>query len=136
MAHPRFVCTTTRTFTAVSPTEAGTPSQPPLWRLVGGNNRELGRAQVPAEPDDVCCAAVRRLLQGLDRATPKIKSAGPHGASSWTWSLELDQVTLAVSGRSYLRQRECQYSLAHFIEAAPNAVFSGEHCRVLEGAGQ
>jgi hypothetical protein len=103
----------------------------PLWRLIGANNRELGRLAAPAVEGDTCCDALARLTVGAAAATSRIKLDG--GTGSWSWLLELRGVVLAVSGRSYLRQRECMYSLTHFLHAVPLAVVTGEHCRVLEG---
>jgi hypothetical protein len=92
------------------------------WRLLGANNRELGRsAGTTGFPDvDSCRAAVRRLVDGLPGATASIVSAGA-GAAAWTWRLEIGGRTVAAAGRSYLRNRECRYSLAHFLAAAPQA---------------
>ena len=130
MAHARFICLSSRP-TAVH----GTAIRPqgPLWRLVGANNRELGRMPVPVPPGRTCCETVARLLDGLSRATPKVKLAGP--ATSWTWALEIDSAPAAVSGRAYLRQRECQYSLDHFLKAAVDAVFNDAHCLLAGSSG-
>lgn len=110
MARARFICRSSRP----GPVRSGIP----LWRLVGANNRELGRApdSVPAELG--CQEAVAWLGKKLPEASGRVK-LGPD--NTWTWSIECDGEVLAVSGRPYLRQRECQYNLWHFLEAAPVA---------------
>ncbi|NUR58282.1 MAG: hypothetical protein HOV87_06245 [Catenulispora sp.] len=117
MAHARFICRSSRP----GPVRAGAP----LWRLVGANNRELGRA--PGEAEAACCVAVADLRAKLPAASARVKVAAP--SSSWTWLVECEGEVLAVSGRTYLRQRECQYSLWQFLAAAAVAT-------VAEHAGQ
>jgi hypothetical protein len=130
MAHARFICLSSRPAAAYGVVAR---TQGPLWRLVGANNRELGRMPLPVLPGQTCCGAVAQLLDGLNRAVPRVKLAGP--ATSWTWALEIDSAAAAVSGRAYLRQRECQYSLDHFLKAAADAVFNDAHC-LLAGSGR
>jgi hypothetical protein len=89
------------------------------WRLVGANNRELGRACRTYEDLRACRDAVIRLQQGLDRAEPRVAASEVTGA--WSWRLNLDGAAVATSGRSYRRQRECQYNLTHFLAAVPTA---------------
>lgn len=102
----------------------------PLWRLVGANNRELGRAPAMAAESLTCNAAILRLKAKLPEASSRIRLAA-FDSSAWTWSVECDGEVLAVSGRPYLRQRECQYSLWQFLAAAPIAVIVDEPGRPL-----
>jgi|GraSoi013_1_20cm_3_1032427.scaffolds.fasta_scaffold13776_2 hypothetical protein len=108
MAHARFICRSSR----AGSVRLGAP----LWRLVGANNRELGRAPATVVNAPSCCGAVAWLQAKLPAAVGRVKPTGP--ANSWTWSVECDGELLAVSGRTYLRQRECQYSLWQFLAAA------------------
>jgi len=89
------------------------------WRLVGGNNRELGRSLGTYRDEPACRVAVTALQRGLDRAEPRMVVTDPTG--SWSWMLGLDGHAVAVSGRSYRRHRECQYSLRQFLAALPVA---------------
>lgn len=89
------------------------------WRLVGGNNRELGRSLETFPDESACRLAVTALQRGLDRAEPRIVVSKPTG--SWSWMLGLDGHDVAVSGRSYQRHRECEYSLTQFLAALPVA---------------
>lgn len=120
MARARFICRSSRP----GPVRTGAP----LWRLVGANNRELGRAPEPSGGQSAtCCEAVARLQARLPTASGRIKLAGT--GTTWSWTVEGDGELLAVSGRAYLRQRECQYSLWQFLAAAAVAtvVTTAEH---------
>jgi hypothetical protein len=90
------------------------------WRLLGANNRELGRGPALFADLESCQAAVRELAAHIAAATPGITSDADR-TGAWNWRLELGGRVVAVSWRSYLRHRECTYSLAHFIDAVPNA---------------
>lgn len=54
---------------------------------------------------------------------------------AWTWSIDLDGETVAVSSRSYLRVRECHYNVERFLETVPTAdIVAGT--RVVRRAGR
>ncbi|HEV3173769.1 MAG TPA: hypothetical protein VGZ32_25690 [Actinocrinis sp.] len=94
---------------------------PVCWRLLGANNRELGRGPGQFSDLEGCQAAVRDLVARIAGATPGITSDSGH-TGAWSWRLDLGGRAVAVSCRTYLRHRECTYSLAHFIGAVPEAV--------------
>ena len=89
------------------------------WRLLGGNNRELGRSAKVFMALEVCHLAALDLQKRVTSATPELRAEASTGR--WTWSLRLDAEPVAIAGRSYLRLRECQYNLAQFIAFAPEA---------------
>lgn len=89
------------------------------WRLLGANNRELGRCQRPFGSLDACRVQVALLRAGLDDAQ-RVVSRGSSG-SGWLWSLTLGDVVLARAARLFHRERECEYSLMQFLAAAPEA---------------
>lgn len=98
-----------------------------LWRLVAGNNRQLGRS--PGTYTDLaeCRAGVDRLVEALPQLVPVLAPGSSAGA--WAWHLVLPGVegersVLAVSSRSFERQRENRYSIESFREAARVAVVS------------
>ncbi|MFE3588631.1 hypothetical protein ACFXOY_14015 [Streptomyces niveus] len=62
---------------------------------------------------------MRGLREGLTRARPLIAITESSGL--WTWRLDLDGERVAVSVRSYQRQRECHYSLDNFFRSVPHA---------------
>ena len=89
------------------------------WRLLGGNNRELGRSAIPFAELDACHVAAMRVRERVADATVELRSEQATGR--WTWQLRLDGEPVAIAGRSYLRLRECQYNLGQFIAFAPGA---------------
>jgi hypothetical protein len=89
------------------------------WRLLGGNNRELGRSARVFSGLEACHLAALDVQLRVSAATPELRSEAKTG--KWTWQLRLDGEPVAIAGRSYLRLRECQYNLAQFISFAPAA---------------
>lgn len=115
MLAPRFI------FLAVAagpPPSGAVADATVLWMVVSANNRPLGRAPAGASYAG-CRAAVRRLRRAAGDARATIVPTGDGGR--WTWRLDLDDATVAVASRSYLRLRECQYNLARFREAVGRA---------------
>jgi hypothetical protein len=88
------------------------------WRLIGANNRELGRGANPARSAEEACQSVHEAQLSLDR---QVAGVSPHLGASWSWHLSLDDVRVAASSRGYQRQRECDYSLDHFRSQFPKA---------------
>ena len=98
------------------------PSTWSAWRLIGSNNRELGRsfsvfANLPA-----CHRSLGRMRAGAARLEPSV-AIDPE-TSTWGWRLALDDHAVAASGRSYRRHRECLYNLDKFLAALPVAVLA------------
>jgi hypothetical protein len=89
------------------------------WRLLGGNNRELGRSAQVFGGLEACHLSALAIQRRVGAATPELRSEAATGR--WTWQLRLDGEPVAVAGRAYLRLRECQYNLAQFIAFAPAA---------------
>lgn len=91
------------------------------WRLVGANNRELGRSTRAYADLSACLESVTFLREHLGEADTLLANASNTGL--WLWRLNIGEQWMAVSGRSYLRRRECQYNLAQFVAEAPTAMF-------------
>ena len=89
------------------------------WRLAGANNRELGRSALIFPDVTACHGSVAELQAGVDRAEPLVSM--DHLVRGWSWRLDLDGPTVAVSGRSYQRERECSYNLGQFLVAVADA---------------
>jgi len=87
----------------------------PAWRLVGGNNRVLGRAPGCFEDFESGYAAILFLRARIGDALPVLGVAAETGGR--TWRLEIDNVVVARSARTYLRGRENLYNLAHFLDS-------------------
>jgi hypothetical protein len=90
-----------------------------LWMLVSPNNRQLGRGEAGYGTYAECRAAVLRLREEHRRADAVALTDELTG--QWAWRLEIDGQTVAVSSRSYLRSRECNYNLERFMAAIPAA---------------
>lgn len=89
------------------------------WRLLGGNNRELGRAAyVHASLAE--CRDAALVLRG-ELATLETSLTADVGTGLWSWRLSRQGVRVAGSSRSYQRQRESHYNLAQFRSAATAA---------------
>ena len=90
------------------------------WRLLGPNNRELGRAALayPDAEEALAAVAVVRILASAGAAHIVHEST----ATPWVWHLETeDGRVVATSGRGFRHERECRYNLEQFRDAAPTA---------------
>lgn len=94
------------------------------WRVVGANNRELGRSAATYPDLASCRDAIAFLREHIDEAEGLLANANDTGL--WIWRLNIGQRWMAAAGRSYLRRRECQYNLAQFIAEVPTAVLSND----------
>ncbi|MET7949693.1 hypothetical protein [Micromonospora sp. NPDC005324] len=90
-----------------------------LWMLVSPNNRPLGRGAVQHEVYARCHESVLELRANVDRIVSQESTVPASG--QWTWRIQIADVTVALSSRSYLRARECHYNLGRFLEALPHA---------------
>lgn len=92
-----------------------------VWRLLGTNNRELGRSADQFETLDACLKAVeaaRDLIQVTDQ--PRIYFTTDEGTGySWWWSVERARSHFITAARTFSRQRDC---LTNFEEFRANAV--------------
>jgi hypothetical protein len=64
-------------------------------------------------------AAVLFLRERIADAVPVLGVAADTGGR--TWRLEIGEVVVARSSRTYLRGRENLYNLAHFLDSVPLA---------------
>jgi hypothetical protein len=129
MAGPRFqfVCSNSGRLNAASTDELA--CERVAWRLLGGNNRELGRSALWYPDLDACLEAVRALKREIGGVTSAITSAGQSGGA-WSWRLAVSGRPVAMAGRPYHRHRECAYNLSHFVAAVPAALVADEPCTV------
>lgn len=101
------------------------------WRLLGRNNREIGRSpRAHAHRADCHRALADLCARGSELAPALIRDSR---TGQWGWRLDLDGLSAVVSSRRYYRQRECRFAikqfLASFHEAAfPEATPDGSRC--------
>ncbi|MFG2037310.1 hypothetical protein [Dactylosporangium sp. NPDC048998] len=101
------------------------------WMLCSPNNRILGRGERPFDTEAQCREAVLGVVRAADRLSAVSTALGSSG--HWVWRVELDGAPVAVSHRSYLRARECQYNVGRFLAALPAALLT-EGRRLLREA--
>ncbi len=89
------------------------------WRLISANNRELGRCTEPFVDLASCTMAVERLRDGIDGAD-ELVTQDPSGG--WRWRLSVQNASVAMSCRAYLRRVECTTTLLQFRKLAADAV--------------
>jgi hypothetical protein len=123
MAEPRFLCSgrpnpgASRQGMRDSAWGVREPA-PTVWRLLGANNRELGRA-AQFFSDELAC---RHSVSILRRRLPELEAAmWCDAAGRWVWRLEDQKRPIAIAPRAYLRQREALYNLEQFRAAVPIA---------------
>jgi hypothetical protein len=83
------------------------------WRLLGANNRELGRGGSVHDSADECLTS----LADNQAKVPLAKPVTLFVEGRWTWQFQLDGEPFAVAGRAYQRQRECRYGFGQFLVA-------------------
>jgi hypothetical protein len=88
------------------------------WRVIGANNRELGRGAGPFWRVDEAYEAAHQAQAVLERTET---SFWADDLGEWFWTVLLDGEQIAMSSRGYLRQRECIYSVEQFRERFPTA---------------
>lgn len=117
---PRFLLLTIVGAPGVGSEGEGLSPQGIGWRLLGPNNRELGRsARVLGSLDD-CREQFRVLRESIGEAVSSCER-GSLGLG-WWWRLHIKGVPVARAGRLFQRERECQYSVTQFVAAVPVAV--------------
>lgn len=90
-----------------------------LWRLLGANNRELGRSTA-AYPDAETALDAVAQVRAVARAADAHLVRDP-GTGLWAWHLDVDGRVVAASGRGFRLERDGRYNLAQFRELAPTA---------------
>ena len=100
-----------------------------MWRLLSGNNRELGRGASAFADLESAVSAVVVLRSCLGDVTTRIIREDRPG--EWAWILLLGEHPVARSARTYQRLRECEYSLTGFLEALPDALLIADPSRVI-----
>ena len=88
------------------------------WRLLGGNNRELGRGSLAYPDADLCREGLAKTLLDLPTLVPAVMRVDH---SHWGWRLRADAVDIVGSGHAFDRRPRCEEACARFVELAPHA---------------
>ena len=89
------------------------------WRLLGSNNRELGRSALAYTDADSAHDSIRRVRAIAADGVAHIVHSQESGL--WAWQLGDVGVLVANSGRGFRHERECRYNLEQFRATAPIA---------------
>ena len=91
-----------------------------VWRLLGANNRELGRSGAQFATIDDCVESVRSLLATLDGGAPVSPSltSSDRGGLVWWWTVRVGDQVLASAVRAFSRQIECLKNFETFSQSA------------------
>ncbi len=92
-----------------------------VWRLLGTNNRELGRSADQFDTVEACLRAVEDArVHVREIAQPRIYFTTDEGAGySWWWMVERAGVNFITAARTFSRQRDC---LTNFDQFKANAL--------------
>jgi hypothetical protein len=92
---------------------ASTPGAPVRWRLLGSNNREIGRGAESFADAETCRIAVKELQMVIDEFESAVRRTD---RNDWVWQLRSDDRLVVVSAHGYDRQIRCAHGLAQFID--------------------
>ncbi|HKS99263.1 MAG TPA: hypothetical protein VJT31_07010 [Rugosimonospora sp.] len=93
---------------------------PVTWRLLSGNNRDLGRAAGTFADVPACLAALNQLREGL-AGDPLVSITSPDGRTRWVWRVAVSAIDAAVASRVYQRRVQAEAACAVFLELAADA---------------
>jgi hypothetical protein len=88
------------------------------WRLLGGNNRDLGRGCLDYPDAATCLAGLRATLTDLALLEPAMLRA-EHGR--WVWRLRKAGEDVVVSGHPFDRKLRCVEACDRFLRLSPSA---------------
>jgi len=88
---------------------------PVRWRLLGGNNRPLGRSSLDF-PDIPACLQELTVLVGV--LTDLAGRVDRYPPNLWIWRLALQGMDVVVSAHPYDRQIRARHGMRQFIDRA------------------
>jgi hypothetical protein len=94
-------------------------SAPVRWRLLSGNNRDMGRGVEQFDDSEVCRIGIKQLQADAAELRARVRRVTP---SRWHWEIVLDELVVAAAGHPFDRLIRCEQGMAQFLEnfgAAP-----------------
>jgi hypothetical protein len=88
------------------------------WRLLSGNNRELGRSVDGYVDSESCLLAVKEFVESIDDLVPQVRR---RDRSGWGWVLLAEDGPVVMCGHPYDRQVRCAQALQNFLGLARSA---------------
>jgi hypothetical protein len=92
------------------------------WRLLSGNNRDMGRSAAGYPGTEECTMALKELVGELDALTSLVRRKA--ATNRWIWTLRRGEVPVAESAHSYDRQIRAEAACQHFVQHAAIASIS------------
>jgi hypothetical protein len=94
---------------------------PVRWRLLGGNNRDLGRSALEYDDVELALIGLKEVVRELDSLRTRIV---PAAGNRWSWQLLMDNEPVVVSAHAFDRRIRCQMAAGRFVAAAAVAEVS------------
>jgi hypothetical protein len=85
---------------------------PIRWRLLSGNNRDMGRGLEHFDDPETCRLALKQLQVDAADLRPRVRRLSP---SSWQWEIVADEVPIAGSGHPFDRLIRCEQGMTQFL---------------------
>jgi hypothetical protein len=92
------------------------------WRLLSGNNREIGRSTAVFADAESAQLAIKGFVESIDAFSEQVRRLDGRG---WGWTLMSADGPIAASSRPYDRQVRCEQALLNFCELARCADLGG-----------
>jgi hypothetical protein len=100
---------------------AQTGTSPVRWRLLSGNNREIGRGAESFPDAESCLVAVKELQTLVAEFAGTVRRDDGH---SWIWQLTLGERLVATAAHGYDRLIRCERGMSQFRLELRNAALS------------
>jgi hypothetical protein len=85
---------------------------PVRWRLLSGNNRDMGRSLDEFDDVESCRVALKQLQVDAADLVARVRRLTP---SSWQWEITLDEQPIASSGHPFDRLIRCEQGMTQFV---------------------
>lgn len=86
---------------------------PIRWRLLSGNNRDMGRGSDEFDDAESARVTLKQLQTDAGDLVPRVRRVSP---SSWLWEIVLDDVPIAAAGHPFDRLIRCEQGMTQFLK--------------------